>query len=114
MRVKGLLTHVPVLTFNDQTKPVFDSADVNSYELGNLSGLWACENFTKLKTDKDNSWTLAGKIKETDYDTQSYVVEIPKGEYRRKKTLSLLHMLNYLFTTPNCQSFRLVPTRNLS
>jgi hypothetical protein len=42
-------------------------------------------NYVRIKTDREKSWSAIGTVRECDYDNRSYVVETPKGVYRRNR-----------------------------
>ena len=42
-------------------------------------------NHVRMKTDREKSWSATGTVRECDYDNRSYVVETPKGVYRRTR-----------------------------
>lgn len=42
-------------------------------------------DLVRVKTDSDKSWALTGTIKDGDVDRRSYIVQTPKGSYRRNR-----------------------------
>jgi hypothetical protein len=42
-------------------------------------------NHVRMKTDREKSWSATRTVRECDYDNRSYVVETPKGVYRRNR-----------------------------